>query len=483
MKRFFYHSFLALLAGACLRVLYVLKFPSSSGDTILYEQLASNWLKLGRFAMDIGGQAVPVDLRMPGYPALLAIIYAVTRRTGESARLPVMLVQVVVDLAACVVIAALAALLVRITGHAEKGRSTFLAGLWLAALCPFTANYVAVPLTEVWAVFFTAIAFVLLVLVATKAGGYPSPAIGKRESTTKDIWKFAAVGGLAIGIGTLFRPETPLLLVSTFLVLACWMFRRADGKRWFLLCGLMGVACAAPLMPWTIRNGITLREFQPFAPKDATLPSEVDPKGFIAWERTWLYRMKDAYLVTWKLNEEEIQMEDIPPWAFDTPEERELVAMVLDKYNDELSWTPEEDAVFAKLAQERTVRHPLRTYLTVPLRRALRIWFTPRIEQLPVSGHVFPLAYQWEEDPVDQRVTVLVFFVNVLYVGLALFGGWKLWRYPEVRPALAAFAAYIVLRTAFLTIMETPEPRYVLECFPALIALGAQAFWKDTANR
>jgi len=36
--------------------------------------------------------------------------------------------------------------------------------------------------------------------------------------------------------------------------------------------------------------------------------------------------------------------------------------------------------------------------------------------------------------------------------------------------------AFIVLRTAFLTTLETPEPRYVLECFPAVIALGALAF-------
>jgi len=33
------------------------------------------------------------------------------------------------------------------------------------------------------------------------------------------------------------------------------------------------------------------------------------------------------------------------------------------------------------------------------------------------------------------------------------------------------------VRTAFFTkFVETPEPRYVLECFPAVIALGAQVF-------
>src|SRR3974377_2043982 len=110
MKRFFSNPLVALAAGACLRLFFVLKFPASSGDTILYDQFATNWLTLGKFAMDINGQPTPVDLRMPGYPAFLAMIYPLTGRTGESARLPVMLAQVVVDLATCCVIAALAAL-------------------------------------------------------------------------------------------------------------------------------------------------------------------------------------------------------------------------------------------------------------------------------------------------------------------------------------------------------------------------------------
>jgi len=38
--------------------------------------------------------------------------------------------------------------------------------------------------------------------------------------------------------------------------------------------------------------------------------------------------------------------------------------------------------------------------------------------------------------------------------------------------------AYILIRTAFLTTLEAPEPRYTLVCFPALLALGAQLFWR-----
>src|SRR3974390_587303 len=109
MKRFFSNPLVALAAGACLRLFFVLKFPATSGDTVLYDQFATNWLKLGKLAMDINGVPTPVDLRMPGYPAFLAIVYAITGRSGESARFPVLLAQTVVDLATCIIIAALAA--------------------------------------------------------------------------------------------------------------------------------------------------------------------------------------------------------------------------------------------------------------------------------------------------------------------------------------------------------------------------------------
>jgi hypothetical protein len=474
MKRLFSNPLLPLLAGSCIRLLFVFKFPAASGDTILYEQFAANWLKLGKLAMDINGTPTPVDLRMPGYPAFLALIYAITGRTGESARVPVMVAQVIVDLATCIVVAALAVLLLRLCGQVAKSKSVFLSSLWLAALCPFVANYVAVPLTEVWATFFSAIAFVLLVGLAALATGNRIALFKSRELQSKDVWKVAALAGFVVGLGTLMRPETPLLLVTSSLVLGLGMIPRGEFKRWFLLSAVMGLTCVLPLIPWTIRNAITLHEFQPLTPKDATLPSELDPKGFMAWERTWLYRVRDNYLVAWKLNDEEIHMEDIPDSAFDTPDERERVAAILETYNDEITWTEEEDAIFAQLARERTARHPLRTYLWVPLRRASRIWFTPRIELVPISGHVFPLAYQREEDPVDQQLTILFFLGNLFFVGLALWGAIKVWRYPAARAGLAVLILYIFVRTAFLTTLETPEPRYVLVCFPAILALGAQ---------
>ena len=173
----------------CLRLLFVLKLPAGAGDTVIYEQLATNWLKHGKYAMEVSGVPVPVNLRVPGYPAFLALVYALTGRIGEPARIFVMLGQVVVDLAISLAIGAVAALLVTLCDPRAKPKRAFTAGLWLAVLCPFTANYVAVPLTETWAIFFGAVAMIILVLVATlsrdeagkcfRGAGQPARATGR----------------------------------------------------------------------------------------------------------------------------------------------------------------------------------------------------------------------------------------------------------------------------------------------------------------
>ncbi|HXM92154.1 MAG TPA: hypothetical protein VN974_11430, partial [Candidatus Dormibacteraeota bacterium] len=98
MRRNFSSALIALVASACLRFFFVLKYPASSGDTILYEQIATNWLKFHVYAMNVGGVITPVDIRVPGYPAFLALIYWLSGKTGPDARFWVMTAQLVVDL-------------------------------------------------------------------------------------------------------------------------------------------------------------------------------------------------------------------------------------------------------------------------------------------------------------------------------------------------------------------------------------------------
>lgn len=475
MKRIFSSSIVALVAGLCLRSFFVLRFPANSGDTVLYEQMASNWLLHHVYAMDVGGQIAPVDLRMPGYPIFLAIVYAITGKTGGAAHFCLMIAQVFVDLFSCVLIAALAAILALMVSEQAPARRVFVAGIWLAALCPFTANYTAVTLTEVFAIFFTAAALLPLCLLAGRTRNNGWLFIKGGWWYANNYRYLAGSAALLVGICTLFRPESPLLLIAAWIVLAVILFTQHESKRWIQTVAGMGLMCAIPLLPWTVRNAVTLHEFQPLAPKYSNLPGELIPYGFMSWEKTWLYRFRDVYLVPWKLNDEAIRVEDIPSYAFDTNEEKDRVAAILDPYNNDLTLTADEDEAFGRLARERTARHPLRTYVWLPMARAAVMWFTPRIELIPVSGTVFPLVQSWQDDKVDQSVTVGFFLLNIVYVALAIAGAIRLWRRSAaVRPALAVMILFVVLRTAFLTTLETPEPRYVLVCFPIVLALSAQ---------
>ncbi len=485
MKRIFSHPLVALAAGAALRFFFVLKYPAGSGDTVLYEQLAANWLQHHIYALNIDGVLTPVDTRMPGYPAFLAINYALSGKTGNDAHLWVMSVQVFLDWLTCLATAWIATVLFVLAKSfiAEKSsleqfasrRRVFVITLWLAALCPFTANYVAVLLTETWATLFTALAILCLCLLALRLRS-TTPAVNDwRISKFSATW-FATAAGIATGLGTLFRPETPLVLIAGIIVLLWHFLRQHEIIRAVKLCALMTVGCLLPLLPWAARNAITLHELQLLAPKNSNLPGELIPTGFMAWEKTWLHRVRDSYLVTWKLNDEAINLDDIPSSAFDSPEEKQSVATQLETYNTTSSWTPEEDAVFGQIAKERTARHPLRTYLGIPAARVFAIWFTPRIELLPFTGHVFPLAEAWEFDATDQIVTSTLTILNLIYLSMAVAGAWLLWRKPQARLAVTLLLAFIALRTAFLTTQEAPEPRYVLECFPIVLAFAAQIF-------
>jgi hypothetical protein len=477
MRRIFSHPFVALAAGLCLRLFFIFKYPANSSDTVLYEQMATNLLNHHTYAMDVYGRVTPVDLRMPGYPAFLAVMYAITGRSGPDAHLWVMLAQAAVDLLSCLLTATLAALLLLMVSERNPPRHVFAAALWLAVLCPFTANYTAVPLTEVFAVFFTVAALIPLCLLMGRPRNNGWLFVKKSWPIGNNYVSLAGYAAFLVGLGTLFRPETPLLLFSAWMVLGVVLVSQHEAKRWILTVVGMGLVAAIPLAPWAIRNAVTLHEFQLLAPRNSNLPGELVPYGFMSWEKTWLFRFREVYLVPWKLNEEAINVEDIPARAFDTPEEKQRVAAILEPYNNDLTLTPEEDAAFAQLARERTARHPLRTYLWLPAARGVSLWFTPRIELLPLSGTVFPLARSWADDPIDQSATLALFLLNVTYVGLGVWGAVGLWRRSSaVRPAVALLTVFIVLRTAFLTTLETPEPRYVLVCFPALIALAAQVF-------
>src|ERR1700675_2065483 len=281
---------MAALTGLTLRVFLVLKYPvTDSGDAPFYIELAWNWLKNGVYGFPVNGQLTAVDMRVPGYPAFLAAIFAFA---GNSPR-AVMLAQAVVDVAGCFVIALIAA---RLAPKSSRRRVT-LAGLWLAALCPFIADYSTVIITETLVTFLTGLAIVIL--LETNLG--PAGATGMNANRVFNPWFLA---GIIVGFGTLVRPETPLLLVAAGPVLCGKWWRPRDWMKLARAGVLMGAGLVLPLRPWDARNWTTLHDVQFLAPRYSELPGEYTPLGFLSWTNRWLWRVRDVYLSAWKVNAE-----------------------------------------------------------------------------------------------------------------------------------------------------------------------------------
>jgi len=461
-KPFVRHLAPALLAGIGLRLFFIWHFPFRSGDTPYYEELARNWLYHGVYGFYSHGQLLPSDARAPGYPAFLAGIYFLAG-TGRKA---VMLAQAFIDLATCVLAAGIADRLAA-GAPAETRSRVAAAALWLTALCPFTANYTAVPLTEVLATFITTLA--LLIFLS------PAGMALDRIASNRDLFRAARnwfAGGLVVGLGTLVRPETPLLLIAVMIML--WLrYRRPANWRMLAVAALwMVVGLLLPLAPWAARNAVNLGRVQFLAPRYAETYGDVLPTGFYAWTKTWMFRFRDAYLFTWKLPSQPINLKNLPAYAADSPEERAYVALLLDRYNRTPGMTRSLDLEFAELASERAKRHPIRTYAWIPIERAAAMWFTPRITLLPYSGKLWLPSESYRSNPIDFDVTFGFALLNVLYIGMAVAAAW-FWR---TNQGIQLVVAFILIRTAFLTQLQTCEPRYVLVCFPALLAMGAQIF-------
>lgn len=383
-----------------------------------------------------------------------------------------MLAQAAVDTLTCLLAAMIAALLAPL----ESRRRVVLAALWLAALCPFTANYTAVVLTETLATFLTTLALLVFIEAMGIAQAEASAASVSLQASGISSNMRWLLGGIVVGMGTLVRPETPLILAAADVaLLAMWLqngIRKEKLTPIARAAVLVAVGLLLPLLPWAARNWRTLHEVRLLSPRYSELPGEFTSHGFYAWTGTWLWRMRDVYLVSWNLDSGDINVDDVPASAFDSPAERDRIATLLTQYNDTRQMDAVMDRGFAAVARERTAKYPLRTRVEVPLLRALSIWFTPRVEMLPFSGHLWPIGAAWDDDPVDFSVSLGLALLCIVYCALGLWGAWRC----RANPAALLIVAYFLIRTAFLTTIETPEPRYVLECFPALLALTAQVW-------
>jgi len=212
------------------------------------------------------------------------------------------------DLLTCLLIAGLAALFALIANDRGRRSAHSLPPYGLLRSALYRKLCGGAP-DEVFAMLFTTAALLPLCLLVTRAGNRGC-AWSKNTGFRPRLLASRAYASLLIGLCTLFRPESPLLLLAAWLVLGAILIRQHERDRWLKTMVLMAALCAVPLVPWTIRNAVTLHEFQP-------LPQKFQSSGRVGSLRLHelgknvALSLRDVYLVPWKLNEETIDVNDI----------------------------------------------------------------------------------------------------------------------------------------------------------------------------
>jgi len=463
--RFFLAASLVALA---LRLVFVLHFPAVVDDSRLYADIAENWLGHGVYGITDSSQVVPTLSRLPGYPAFLAAVFAIF---GWSNFRAVLLIQVLFDLGTCLLIADLA----RRMFSEQAAKAAFL----LAALCPFLANYAAAALTETMEIFFTALALDLALR------GFAAFRRDIESSAMPALVTWLGCG-LSVGACILVRPDGGILFAAIAACLFLLFMRRmvvrgsiqlgsAPPVLPVLRAGVILTICTfAPLIPWTLRNLHTMRRFQPLAPRYATESDEHPMPGFNRWIKTWMADYTSVQEIYWRVPGDAIDFARLPERAFDSPGERQATQQLFADYNQDHEVTSERDARFAALAAARIHAAPLRYYLWLPAARIADMWLRPRTELLPSD----PRWWEFDDDPTWLTVSIVFGLIGLAYVAAAAAGVWR----SRDSFGIGLLVMFVVLRSLFLGTLENPEPRYTLECYPAVIVMAA-AFLIDKFHR
>lgn len=442
---------LVALAGMGLRLLFIVRFPSITADSFIYGDIAKNWLQHGVYAVTENGGVTPTLIRLPGYPAFLALIFSIF---GMEHYRTALVAQMLVDMGTCVIIADLA----RRTIAERAAKAAFL----LAALCPFLANYVASPLTETLEIFFTALALDCAVA-------------GLQSFHERRYWPWAGCGAAAAA-AILLRPDGGLLLIGLEVYLlmllvggALGVVREEVPVPHILRAGtILGMVALAPLVPWTLRNLRTMHRFQPLAPRYANEENEFVPMGFNRWVKTWMVDYASVEEIYWQIPGNEVDAEKLPARAFDSEAQRQKTLELIEDYNHALHFDPALDTRFGELAGERIQAAPLRYYVRLPLLRIADMWLRPRTELLPSDTR----WWEFNDDPTWSALAIALGVINLCYIGAAMVG------LVRGRPVayLGLLMCFVLLRSAFLGTLENPEPRYTLECYPVAILLVSGLF-------
>jgi Dolichyl-phosphate-mannose-protein mannosyltransferase len=435
---------IALTLGLALRLWFLRHPMPPDDDTDVYAELATNLFHHGVYGLGAGGGIDPTLIRLPGYPLFLGLIFFLFGAGNFTAAI---WAQIAIDLLGCWLIA-------RFVREQVSERAGTVA-IFLAALCPFTAGYSTICLTECLSVF--------AVSLALWASGRLLRAQSKGV-VDRIALLFLSV---AMAMAMLLRPDGALLAMAVTLAIAWYGWRQGRlglGMKTALLCGVLAVL---PLTPWALRNWRTFHVVQPLAPRRVNNPGEYVTYGFYRWMSTWAVDIVSTGNVFWRMGSEKIDVGDLPARAYDSPAQRAQTADLLAEYNVDKTIPPALDAKFSTLAAQRARAHPLLCRVWVPALRVADMWLRPRTETLGLDAD----WWRFDEHRVESIEAAGLGMVNLALVAAAMVGVVR-----RRAPWIALPVIYVALRCALLSTMENSEPRYTLEAFPMVLACAACAF-------
>jgi predicted acyltransferase/4-amino-4-deoxy-L-arabinose transferase-like glycosyltransferase len=525
-------ALIILTLGSRLCVVHFLA-TDEPGDGKIYTQLAANLLEHDVFSLKTEAPFDPTLIRLPGYPLFVAAVYSIFGHGNDTA---VRNVHAVIDTATCVIAAMLAWLW---TEDDERKRRNALWTYALMTLCPFIVIYAATLLTETLTTFLmTSMAFTAT--LGLKSPTARKSALwwiatgilaGAAVMLRPDSGLFAAGIGLTLVISSLFfkLEDAPRFRRRLFevgwkgavfsfafmLVLAPWTIRnyRVFGvfqplapahaempgefvphnyQRW-LRTWIDDSHYIEPML-WNLdEKRINVKKLPAAFDNEeerervtALLQQYNHPPG--AEEETKKNDDDDSEDSDDSADSDDDKSEDSSDKSADSEDKSDDGADSQDDSDDSdeddedddkphvVKMTPEIDAQFAAIAQERIDRSPARYYLFLPAKRAAALWFDSHSLYYPFGGQMSPVKdLDYDE---NQQIWLPVFTaVMWIYTLLAAGGALFWWRNRESKSLrwLILLALMALPRIAFFSTIENPEPRYVVELFVFAAILGG--FW------
>jgi 4-amino-4-deoxy-L-arabinose transferase-like glycosyltransferase len=392
-----------------------------------YDPIAKSLLQGNGFSRDTAPPYRPDNFDQPGYPLMVASIYAATDRNRRSVVLFQLLLEMIILLTVWGIARAL-----------KLPRAAQRLAVGIGLICPFVAKYAGLILSEVPAT---------LVICLTC---YTFIRAVQKPSANKYVWW--ALAGVLSGISLLVRADL-VIVVGLMWAVAIVLPRSLTATVRLKQIGLLAIALVLTLAPWTARNYLRFERFIPLG----TLSNQ-SRLPYVRWMNTWFDDPADLKTFWWDA------LTDGPPPSFPADkipdsDQRIRASNALIEARAQKTLGGDSAQQFQDLATQAARERPIHTFVVVPLKRVIKTWLYPQVNRVPtLMGTRLPFF----------SIQGLWIVMSVLTI-VGVIDALRLKQY-----SVLLLVAVIVGRVALPLISSLgADPRLLVESIPAIYVLSA----------